>query len=203
MKLTYLGHACFLLESKDGSAVFDPYAPNYIDGLTLPELCADTVLCSHGHGDHNYSAAVTLTGRVPSFKLSYIDSFHDECLGRKRGKNLITVIDAEGLRIVHCGDLGHKLGDAELSALGRVDVLMIPVGGVYTVDAAAAKEIAEQISPRIVIPMHYRIGNRGLQNVAEVGEFIRLFDSAQVEYLADSTLTVDDSMHGIKVLAVK
>ena len=109
MKLTWYGHACFKLETASGSVVFDPYAPGSVPGLALPEITADAVVCSHRHSDHYCPEAVTLTGSEPSFAMCSIPTFHDECMGAKRGDNLITVVTAEGLTVAHCGDLGHEL----------------------------------------------------------------------------------------------
>ena len=111
MKLTWYGHSCFLLESAEGSAVFDPYSPGSVPGLALPELRADAVICSHGHSDHNYARGVTLTGRIPAFGLRQLHVFHDGEGGKLRGENTVTLVEAEGLRVVHLGDLLESAGD--------------------------------------------------------------------------------------------
>ena len=178
MKLIWSGHSCFKLESALGSVVLDPYAPDYVDGLALPaELTADEVICSHTHADHGYERAVTRTGNEVSFKVMQLACFHDEVQGAKRGKNLITVIDAEGLRIVHMGDIGHTLPPEQISALGEVDVLLIPVGGYYTVDAHTAKEIADSVKPRVTIPMHYRGAGFGFDVLSTVDDYLALCDN--------------------------
>lgn len=187
MKLTWYGHACFKLETAEGSVVFDPYESGYLPNLKLPGICADAVICSHGHGDHSAAGAVTLTGNTPSFKLTQIPCFHDEVGGRKRGKNLITVVEAEGKKIAHMGDIGHQLNGEQLSLLKGADVLMIPVGGVYTVDAKGAKKLIEKIQPKHIVPMHYRAGNAGLQNVAPLDDFLALFGENEVMRLGKST----------------
>lgn len=177
MKLIWYGHACFKLESAEGSVVIDPYAPGYVPGLAMPsELTADTVVCSHDHADHNCDAAVTLTGNTPLFKLTRLSAYHDAVSGKKRGENQITIIDAEGQRIVHLGDLGHELTAQQLDALGAVDVLLIPVGGFYTVDAATAHRIAAAVNARITVPMHYKGVGFGFDELSDVEEFLRLAD---------------------------
>lgn len=191
MKLTWYGHACFKLETTSGSVVFDPYAPGSVPGLALPEITADAVVCSHRHSDHYCPEAVTLTGSEPSFAMYSIPTFHDECMGAKRGDNLITVVTAEGLTVAHCGDLGHELSAETLSSLGKIDILLIPVGGVYTLDAEAAKCVCEQIKPTVTVPMHYRCGSAGLQNVAPVDDFLSLFDEASITRLPSNTLTIE------------
>lgn len=174
MKITWYGHACFKIDTAEGSLVTDPYSPGSVPGLRLPALAADRVLCSHGHSDHSFAAGVTLSGREPELKISLIPCFHDGERGRLRGENLISVIDAEGLRIVHLGDLGHARSQEQLRALGNVDVLLLPVGGFYTIDANQAQALCTALRPRIVVPMHYRSGAYGLSNVAPVEDFLRL-----------------------------
>lgn len=186
MKLIWHGHACFELRLSSGSVVFDPYCPDSVPGLSLPELSADAVICSHGHSDHCCAGAVKLSGRKPGFKVTQIPTFHDEQRGRLRGGNLCTVIEGNGLRIAHLGDLGHPLSGDELSRLGRLDLLMIPVGGVYTVDAAQAKELVEALRPRITVPMHYKCASSGLRNVAPVEEFLRLWPAEDIRLLNGS-----------------
>ena len=186
MKLIWHGHACFELRLSSGSVVFDPYCPGSVPGLSLPELSADAVICSHGHSDHCCAGAVKLSGREPGFRVTQIPTFHDDQRGRLRGENLCTVIEGDGLRIAHLGDLGHPLSEDELSRFGRLDLLMIPVGGVYTVDAAQAKELVEALRPRITVPMHYKCATSGLRNVAPVEDFLRLWPAEDVRLLHSS-----------------
>lgn len=174
MKLTWYGHSCFLLETAEGSVVFDPYSPGSVPGVELPELKADAVLCSHGHGDHGYAEAVTLSGKRPGFRVEEVKSFHDEKLGLLRGKNTIYVVEAEGKRVAHLGDLGHELNDRQLKALGRIDLLLIPVGGHYTIDAATADRVANAIGARLTVPMHYRGAGFGYSVIGPVDDFLVL-----------------------------
>ena len=186
MKLIWHGHACFELRLSSGSVVFDPYCPGSVPGLSLPELSADAVICSHGHSDHCWAGAVQLSGREPGFRVTQLPTFHDDQRGRLRGENLCTVIEGDGLRIAHLGDLGHPLSGDELSRFGRLDLLMIPVGGVYTVDAAQAKELVEALRPRITVPMHYKCASSGLRNVAPVEDFLRLWPAEDIRLLNGS-----------------
>lgn len=183
MKLTWNGHACFLLETEEGSIVFDPYKPGSVPGLTLPSLAADCVICSHQHGDHNYAEGVTLSGRQPRFSLRQIPCFHDCEQGSLRGNNQITVVTAEGIHLAHMGDIGHMLSPKQLDTLGPVDVLLIPVGGFYTVNAEQAKALVDAIRPRLVVPMHYRRGDQGLQKIEELAPFLSLFSEDVVTWL--------------------
>ncbi len=184
MKLIWHGHACFELQCEDGSVVFDPYAPGSVRGLELAPLRADSVICSHGHSDHNYAEGVALTGNAPRFKLTQIPTYHDGKLGALRGDNLCSVIETEGLRIAHLGDLGHMLSPEAAAELRPLDVLMLPVGGYYTICAQQAKEVALALDARIVIPMHYRSADAGLENVAYVDDFLALWNDDEIVYLS-------------------
>ena len=174
MKLTWYGHSCFLMETSGGSIVFDPYAPGSVPGLELPPLTADLTLCSHQHRDHYYPQGVTLTGQDPVVGMQRILSCHDGQGGALRGDNIISLIDADGVRAVHLGDLGHPLTAAQVENLGRVDVLMIPVGGYFTIDARQAWAVVEQLDPWLVLPMHYRGEGFGYDVIAPVDEFLSL-----------------------------
>ena len=192
MKLTWYGHACFMLETAEGSIVFDPYEDGYITNLKLPEITADKVICSHGHGDHSAAELIKLTDKAPVFSITQIPCFHDGVRGLKRGKNLITVVESEGKRIAHMGDIGHMLSATQLETLGHIDVMMIPVGGTYTVDAEEAKRLCGDIKPVTVVPMHYRMGNAGLQNVASVDSFLGLFGEDEVLRLDGNTWDMEE-----------
>lgn len=174
MKLTWYGHSCFLLESKDGSVVFDPYAPSSVPGLALPELTADKTICSHKHSDHFYPQGVRLTGREPALTVTQISTFHDGKRGALRGDNLVTVVGAEGLRVAHFGDIGHILSPEQLKELGHIDVMLVPVGGYYTIDAKQAAGLVQAVKPTVVIPMHYRGAGFGYDVIAPVEDFLVL-----------------------------
>ena len=192
MKITWYGHSCFKVETKDGSVVFDPYAPGKVPGLEMPAITADAVICSHGHGDHNYAEGVTLTGNRPGFSVKQISCFHDGNKGALRGENLITAVDAEGMRAVHLGDLGHPLSAEQIRELRTVDVLFIPVGGYYTIDAQVAAMIVSVLAPRITVPMHYRGEGFGYDVISPVDAFLRLsgnvqrFDTNEIEITPDT-----------------
>lgn len=192
VKITWHGHACFELKTENLSIVFDPYEPNYVPGLKLPSLCADMVISSHRHRDHYAPDAISLTGNEPDVTVIQIPCFHDENEGRLRGENLISVVEVEGLRICHMGDIGHMLSAQQISALSRIDILMLPVGGNYTVDARTAKKLCEAISPVAVIPMHYKGSGKGLQNVAPLDDFIKLFPKDDVFFLESNTASCEE-----------
>ena len=179
MKITWYGHSCFLVETADGTVVFDPYSPGSVPGLRLPPLTADLVLCSHEHGDHSWRDGVTLTGNATRVAITRMDTWHDEFKGLRRGANTVTVLEAEGLRLAHMGDLGHMLSGRQLEQLGAVDVLLLPVGGFYTIGPETAWELARKIEPRILVPMHYRGEGFGYDVIAPVEEFLALAEHVQ------------------------
>ena len=200
MKLTWQGHSCFLLEGESGSLVFDPYAPGSVPGLTLPAMTADEVVCSHGHRDHNYRIGIILTGRENGFRITAFHSFHDEKQGTLRGGNQITLVEAEGLRLVHLGDQGCMPERAQIEALHGADVLMIPVGGYYTIDGAEAWTLTELLEPRIVIPMHYRGEGFGYGVIGTAETFLK--KAGAYTRQAGNTLTVfsGDGQRGVQLL---
>ncbi|MGB3944945.1 MAG: MBL fold metallo-hydrolase, partial [Methanothrix sp.] len=163
MKITWLGHSCFKIEDGSGRVVVtDPF--DEAVGYPLPKAKADVVTVSHDHHDHNHVEAVGGRPEVvrgPGEKVAAgirffgTATYHDDRGGKKRGPNTIFSFEMDGVRICHLGDLGHLLGEREAAALGKVDVLMIPVGGVYTLDAEGAKKVVGQIKPKVVIPMHF------------------------------------------------
>lgn len=165
MTITWYGHSCFRLESKDVSLLTDPFSPEI--GLRPPKIKDDIVLVSHQHYDHNNAG-----GRPPESFLAKgpgeyeirgvfikgIQSFHDKSQGRERGLNTVCVIKMEDMTLVHLGDFGEeKLSEEQVEKIGDVDVLMIPVGGTYTLNYKEAVGVIHQIEPKIVIPMHYKI----------------------------------------------
>ena len=189
MKITWNGHSCFTVSTADGTAVLDPYADQSVPGYRPLKLTADLVLCSHEHSDHNGRACVALSGKPCSITVEEIASWHDEAEGAKRGPNTIHVLGAEGMRIAHLGDLGCELSEEQIGLLQNLDVLMIPVGGFFTIDAGQAVEIVRQLQPRVVIPMHYRQGMHGYPVIATLRKFRALCSNA-VDY-PDNSIEID------------
>ena len=174
MKLTWHGQSCFTLETAQGTLVFDPYEDHYIPGLSPLSLSADQVLCTHGHKDHSAAHLVKLTGSTPTFTVEGLDTFHDPEQGRLRGPNRMYLVSTEGMRLLHVGDLGCRPSDEQMAQLHGVDVLLVPVGGHYTIDAAQAQALTEEIQPRIVVPMHYRSDTFSYEVLATVEDFLAL-----------------------------
>jgi len=164
MNITWLGQACFKIQGKEITLVTDPYEPKI--GLKMPRLFADIVTVSHDHHDHAYTKAVSgnpfiITGpgeyEIRNVFINGIPSWHDNKEGAERGDNTMYLIEFEGLKIAHLGDLGTTLSDSQLEKLDGIDILMIPIGGIYTIDAKTAARVINQTEPRVVIPMHYKI----------------------------------------------
>ena len=190
MKLTWYGHSCFMIESRAGRVVFDPYADGSVPGLTLKPLTADLVLCSHGHADHAGEDKVTLTGEQTDYTVETLGCWHDDANGQKRGENLIRIVSGGGARVCHLGDVGHMLSKGQIKAIGHVDALLIPVGGFYTIDAATARELADAIDAQLVIPMHYRGEGFGYDVIETVQPFLDL--TKNVEFAEGSSIELPD-----------
>lgn len=190
MKLTWYGHSCFMIESRAGRVVFDPYSDGSVPGLSLPQLTADLVLCSHGHADHAGEEKVTLTGEQTDYTVETLCCWHDDAGGSKRGENLIRIVSGGGARVAHLGDVGHMLPPGQIKALRHVDALMIPVGGFYTIDAVTARELADAIEPQLVIPMHYRGEGFGYEVIGPVDSFTAL--TKNVEYAEGNSIELPD-----------
>jgi len=168
MTIIYCGHSCFKIISQGGrlTVITDPFAKGI--GLNLPRLSADIVTVSHEHDDHNNIGSITgeyfvVNGpgeyEVKGVALIGVSTYHDKEKGAKRGLTTVYVIQMDNIRVCHLGDLGQeRLNEKELEAIGEVDILMIPVGGAaYTISAKEAVKIANQIEPKIIIPMHYKL----------------------------------------------
>jgi L-ascorbate metabolism protein UlaG (beta-lactamase superfamily) len=193
MKLRYLGHAAFELELIDGRRiVFDPYESGSYDGALAYGPIAgphDIAVVSHDHPDHRFEDIVSQAGTVwdgagetdiDGIRITSIRTFHDETKGSERGTNLISIVEADGVRVAHLGDLGHAITLADAPALDGVDVMIVPVGGFFTIDAAAAKAIVDEFSPKIVVPMHYKTGKCGFP-IAPVDDFTMMMEEFEAE----------------------
>lgn len=162
--ISWFGQSCFRLDAKEGSILIDPFSKEI--GLKPPRIKDDIVLVTHQHRDHNNiedagseSFIIQNPGEYENKGVAIrgIQTFHDDKQGTERGLNTVYTIKAEELNVCHLGDLGHTLSDQQVEDIGDVDILMIPVGGTYTIDAKTAVEVINQIEPKIVIPMHYEV----------------------------------------------
>lgn len=179
MKIKYLAHASFLITSEKGIKIItDPYTPG--GGLKYGAIkeSADIVTVSHEHGDHNNTAAikgnpvvVKNNAEIKGIMIKAIPTEHDEKGGSQRGKNTIFCFSIDGINVCHMGDLGHMLTDVHVKAIGKADVIMLPVGGFFTINAATATKVAERLKPAIIIPMHYKTDKAEFP-IAGVEDFI-------------------------------
>lgn len=183
MLITYHGHSEFYLEGADGFRLLtDPY--NAHVGYPMGAYPCEAVTVSHGHGDHNYIAKALGAPAIvdsegvwkisPEVTVTAIPSFHDGEGGAKRGKNLIMKIDMEGLTILHLGDQGCPLTEEQRSKIDKVDLLMLPVGGFYTIDAEQAMDICLEIRPKVILPMHFKTDANRDWPIADEKPFLRL-----------------------------
>lgn len=188
MEITWLGHACFAVESGGCRIVLDPYK---MDDYPPLRTHADAVLCSHGHNDHCYTAAVELSTKGnTAFTVEKLTTFHDDKGGALRGENTVHILRAEGLTVVHCGDLGHFPAGAQLAAISNADAMLIPVGGYYTIDAVTARRVCDAAKPRVIVPMHYRHGVYGLRPVGTLEEFLELYPNDLIHYQTSNHITL-------------
>ncbi|MBD5118476.1 MAG: MBL fold metallo-hydrolase [Clostridiales bacterium] len=177
MKITWLGHSCFTVESQGYRIVLDPYKDGTVPGLAPVRVEADQVLCSHGHDDHCGTEGVSLRqGGSSPFTVKTIDTWHDDKEGAKRGPNTIHILSDGQYRVAHLGDLGCDLTPEQKEKLRNLTALLIPVGGFFTINAAQAKELAVELAPTVVIPMHYRGKGFGYPVIGKVDKFTKLCD---------------------------
>jgi len=201
MKIKYLGHASFMITSDSGTKIItDPYDAAYVaeGGPSYDEIkeSADIVIVSHEHSDHNNVATVrgnpevvrgATTAEVKGINFKGMPTYHDDAGGKLRGNNAIICFEVDGIMICHLGDLGHPLSDKQTAELGSVDILLIPVGGYYTIDAKTATQICDRLKPKVIIPMHYKTNKCGFP-IAGVDEFARgkknvdKLDTSEVEF---------------------
>ena len=212
IQIRWYGQSFFTLTTTTGATVaFDPHSmPQY----NRPTATADVVCISHEHDDHNQAGSVekvakenvlhglTARGRATSYakidrdfkdlklKVRTVPTFHDQNEGLDRGKNAVFVVEADGLKFVFLGDLGHQLSEEQVKAIGPVDVLFIPVGGIYTLNGDGAKKVVAQLKPRLfILPMHY--GTKVFDELTNAQEFREGFKSTQVRDLSAATNSLE------------
>lgn len=203
ISITWHGHSCFTVSCDGYSIVLDPYAPGSVPGYPPLSLTANQVLCSHQHGDHGYTDAVSISGyegQTP-FHIQTIDTYHDDAKGTLRGTDRIHILEAAGLRIAHMGDLGCELEPEQMEKLKNLDAVLIPVGGYYTIDAAQARALVCALSPRVVIPMHYRSDTFGYDVIGRLEEYTKLCDDC-VMYDTNTIVVDKDTKKQTAILKI-
>jgi len=199
MEIKYLGHASFLIKTKTAKIVTDPFDPK-MTGLKFPKVEADIITVSHQHSDHNKVDQIPLppTGNPPliidlpgefekqGVRIFGFKSFHDEKEGEERGENILYKIEAEGVSVLHCGDLGFVPDDSFIDNLGDIDILLVPTGGFYTIGPDKAFELVKKVEPSIIIPMHYnhdKLNQENFGQLAKLDEFTKKFGIEKPEVL--------------------
>lgn len=207
MKLEWIGHACFRMTAKDGTVVVtDPYDASV--GIAMLPLEADLVTMSHEHHDHNETGMLTgspVIARGPELACvggvttRAVNSWHDDVRGKKRGNSMVRIFAMDGLKVVHMGDQGCMPDEDVLEAIAGADVMMIPAGGTYTVDAAGAKAIIERAKPRCVIPMHVKTAGC-VYPIAPVTDFLKAMDARDAQPVREIELTKETVPQGVLLM---
>ena len=207
MKVKWLGHASFLITSDSGTKIItDPYTAG--SGLRYGEIkeSADIVTVSHEHFDHNNVASVGGNPEVvkgdaeaKGIKFKGVSTYHDASEGKERGSNTIICFEVDGMRVCHLGDLGHPLSDKDVAEVGKVDILLAPVGGFFTIDAKVASEVCSKLNPRVVIPMHFKNDRldfpiSGVDDFLQGKEGVTKLDSSEGEFKAGELPTTTQIM---------
>lgn len=214
MDISYLGHSSFKIKTKTAVVVTDPF-PTEMLGFKFPKTEADIVTVSHQHKDHNYLGLIEgdpfIISEPGEYEVKGVSvfgypSYHDQHSGKDRGVNNIFVVEAEGLRICHLGDLGSAISQKILEEISDIDVLMIPVGGEVTVGPKEAVDLISQIDPYIVLPMHYRaegIDEKTFGDLAPLGIFLKEMGAEGAEKLDKLSLSKDKLPEETKVVLLE
>jgi L-ascorbate metabolism protein UlaG (beta-lactamase superfamily) len=185
--ITWLGLSCFRIRGSQAVIITDPFPPGL--GYTLGKQTADIVTVSHPHPSHSYDQGINSEHRLVKGPGEYeisgvlilgIGTYHDSVKGQSRGKNTIYLMEIDGVNVLHLGDLGHVLSDDQVEEIGNVDVLLLPVGGVSTINAAMAAEVMRKLEPKVVIPMHYKT-TKSDRDLEPVENFLKEMGQTQVD----------------------
>ena len=186
MDINYLGHSCFRIRGNQAIIITDPFSEGL--GYTLGKQTADIVTVSHPHPGHSNAAGVTgahvIKGpgeyEIAGVLVLGITTYHDGVKGQSKGKNTAYLMEVDGVSICHLGDIGHVLSDTDIELIGKIDILMVPVGGVSTINANMAAQIVRKVEPKVVIPMHYKMA-QSKRDLEPVENFLKemAFTSAE------------------------
>lgn len=199
MEIKWLGHSCFEIKDNKGTVIVtDPFNGDMV-GYKMPEVKADVVTVSHGHHDHNYLGNVRGSFTVidkpckmlfNGINIQGSECFHDNEKGSLRGKNIAFSFIVDGIRVCHMGDIGETCRDFDLASVEPVDVLLIPVGGKYTVNAAEAKNYVDALSPSYVIPMHYNISGCNFE-IDGIDKFLDFFRKEDIIFTHSNKINIE------------
>jgi len=203
IKIKWLGHACYKIYFDDIQCVIDPFEKGYVPGYRDISTSADIILASHKHNDHcGLNEVQQLLRMVHGVTVTKVDTFHDDKNGALRGKNIVHVLEYNGIKVAHFGDIGHILTEEQVQQIGNVDVAIVPIGGTYTVRAPEAKTICEQVNAKVIIPMHYRTGEQGFDVLETTEEFESLFDNVK-HYDSDEYVVPEEIVSEVAILTYK
>ena len=195
MRIKWLGHAAFLITAEDGTRIItDPFG-KFPDLNYKPiKETAEIVVVSHQHGDHiggevkgnPQTVSEVGTRKVKGIEFKGVASFHDPSGGSQRGTNTIFCFTVDRVKVCHLGDLGHLLSEKQIAEIGEVDVLLIPVGGFYTIDAQEATQVCAQLNPKVIIPMHYKNEKcnfpiSGVEDFLQNKSNVKRLDTSEIE----------------------
>jgi L-ascorbate metabolism protein UlaG (beta-lactamase superfamily) len=199
MDISWYGQSCFRIKGKNVAVVTDPYNSEML-GLKKLKVSGDILTVSHPHADHNEIGAVeggpfVIEGpgeyEVKGVTIHGVQTFHDAKEGKERGVNTLYTLDIDGVVVCHCGDLGHELSAAQLELIDDVDILLVPVGGTYTIDAQMAVKVINQIEPKVVIPMHYKFTDAFKLPLATLTDFLHVYGKKDVTAVGKYSITKD------------
>lgn len=206
MEIKYLGHSCFKLTEGKFSIIIDPYKAGSVPGLKPLKETANQTIPSHTHDDHSGLREVKLSStRIDApFVLNYFPTYHDDQLGTLRGPNNVILLEANGLSVVHMGDIGCDLEWEQIERIRECDVLMIPVGGFYTISPEKAADLIREVNPKIAIPMHYRGDTFGYDVLGTLDNFLKNFkEGERIIEEADSVIEITSKPVNHRILCMK
>ena len=203
IKIKWLGHTCYKIYFDDIQCVIDPFEKGYVPGYRDISTSADIILASHKHNDHcGLNEVQQLLRMVHGVTVTKVDTFHDDKNGALRGKNIVHILEYNGIKVAHFGDIGHILTEEQVQQIGNVDVAIVPIGGTYTVRAPEAKTICEQVNAKVIIPMHYRTDEQGFDVLETTEEFENLFDNVK-HYDSDEYVVPEEIVSEVAILTYK
>ena len=203
MQIKYIGHASFFIKTKTARVVTDPFDPKMV-GLKFPKTEADIVTISHQHQDHNFLGQISGDPLVIDWPGEFekggvrvfgYQTYHDKEQGAKRGENILYKIEADDISLLHCGDLGMVLSEETVDEIGEVDIIFIPVGGHYTIDASDAQEVVKRDEPSIVIPMHYgssQLNQETFKELSPLSDFLEKYGVSEDQAVDQLNLKKED-----------